>query len=42
MVPKFTERGFELIQTPPHVQAKLRAAVDKAVADFVSIATSME
>lgn len=34
LVPKFTEVGFELIQTPKHVQDKLKEAVDKGVANW--------
>ncbi len=34
MVPRFTEVGFELISTPPSVQAKLKAVLDKAVKNF--------
>jgi len=34
MVPRFTETGFELIDTPPHLQAKLKAAVDNALANW--------
>lgn len=37
MLPRFTERGFEVIQTPPHVYAKLKKAVDDAVADWDNI-----
>jgi len=31
MVPRFTEVGFEVIQTPPAVHAKLKAAVDEGL-----------
>lgn len=34
MLPRFTELGFEVRQTPPHVHAKLRATIDAAVANF--------
>lgn len=34
MLPTFTDAGFELIQTPPAVHAKLKAAVDAAVAHW--------
>lgn len=37
MLPKFTKRGFDVIQTPPHVHAKLRAAIDKALGDWDTI-----
>lgn len=32
MLPRFTENGFKVVETPPDVQAKLKAAVDKALA----------
>lgn len=31
MVPRFTERGFKVIQTPADVQARLKAALDRAL-----------
>jgi hypothetical protein len=34
LVPAFTDVGFKVIQTPPHVHAKLKAAVDAAVAKW--------
>jgi hypothetical protein len=34
MMPTFTTLGFEVIQTPPHIHAKLKAAVDAAVENF--------
>lgn len=37
MLPKFTDVGFAVIQTPPEVQAKLKKAIDAAVADFDNI-----
>jgi hypothetical protein len=37
MLPKFTDVGFAIIQTPPHVQAKLKKAVDAAVGNFDNI-----
>ncbi|RYG64376.1 hypothetical protein EON64_14120 [archaeon] len=37
MVPRFTALGFELIDTPPSVQAKLKAALDRAVLNFDSL-----
>jgi hypothetical protein len=37
MLPRFTEKGFGIIQTPAHVHAKLKAAVDKALEDWDSI-----
>lgn len=37
MLPKFTENGFAVIKTPPHVHAKLKKAVDDAVVNWESI-----
>ena len=37
LVPTFTEQGFDVIDTPPEVHAKLKAAVDKAVEDFENL-----
>lgn len=37
MVPRFTEVGFKVIQTPPEVQALLKGAVDNALEDFDNI-----
>ena len=37
MVPKFTQRGFDLIDTPPEVHAKLLNAVQAAIDDIDSI-----
>ncbi len=37
MLPKFTSRGFRIIQTPAHVHAKLKAAVDKALENWDEI-----
>ena len=37
MLPRFTERGFDVIQTPPHVQAKLKKVIDEAVANWDTI-----
>lgn len=34
MMPKFTEQGFDLIQTPPSVHAKLKAAVDAGIENW--------
>jgi len=34
LVPRFTELGFEVVSTPPEVQAKLKAAVDQGVENF--------
>ena len=36
-LPPFTDVGFQVVQTPPHVHAKLKAAVDKAVAQWDSL-----
>eukprot|EP01035_Chromulina_nebulosa_P013971 gene13971-18501_t len=32
MLPRFTERGFDVVKTPAHIQAKLKRAVDEGVA----------
>lgn len=37
MVPRFTEKGFQLIQTPPEVQARLKAMLDKGLENFDGI-----
>ena len=37
MVPRFTPKGFEVIQTPPEAQALLKKAVDDALLDFDNI-----
>lgn len=37
MLPRFTEKGFDVIQIPSHVYAKLKQAVDKALEDWDSI-----
>lgn len=37
LVPRFTERGFEIIKTPPHVHEKLKAALDKGIAKWDSL-----
>ena len=37
MVPRFTEHGFKVIQTPPEIQAMLKKAVDDAIVNFESI-----
>ena len=42
MVPKFTDVGFKLIKTPAHVQAKLKAALDKALENYDSIPIESE
>ena len=34
MLPRFTEHGYDVIDTPTHIQAKLKAMIDKAVKDF--------
>lgn len=34
MVPSFTQTGFKLFDTPPHVHAKLKAALDKGLENF--------
>lgn len=34
LVPRFTEKGFDLVDTPPHIHEKLRAAVDAGIKDF--------
>lgn len=35
--PPFTEVGFQVVQTPPHIHAKLKAAVDAGVANWDSL-----
>ena len=37
LVPRFTERGFEIQKTPAHLQAKMKAVLDKALEDFDNI-----
>lgn len=37
MVPRFTEVGFEVRQTPPEVQSKLKREVDKALANWDNV-----
>jgi len=37
MVPRFTEQGFDVIQTPAHAQEKLKKAFDKALLDWDNI-----
>lgn len=37
MLPTFTKHGFKVIKTPAHVHAKLKKAVDDAVANFDAI-----
>lgn len=37
MLPRFTEQGFEVVKTPEHVHAKLKAAVDEGVANWDSL-----
>jgi len=37
MVPRFTEQGFDVIQTPAHVQEKLKKAFDQALLDWDNI-----
>lgn len=37
MVPRFTPNGFKVIQTPPDVQAALKAALDKGLENFDKI-----
>lgn len=34
MLPKFTEKGFDLVRTPPSVQAKLKAAVENGIRNW--------
>jgi len=34
MLPRFTEHGYDVIDTPKHIQAKLKAMIDRAVKDF--------
>ena len=34
MLPRFTEHGYDVIDTPKHIQAKLKAMIDTAVKDF--------
>lgn len=37
MVPRFTPNGFKVIQTPPEIQAALKAELDKALLDYDKI-----
>ena len=37
LVPKFTSRGFEVIDTPPAIHAKLKAAVDAGVENWENL-----
>jgi predicted PurR-regulated permease PerM len=37
LVPSFTEKGFDIIDTPPHIQEKLLRAVQKGIDDFDSL-----
>lgn len=37
LVPRFTDRGFEVIQTPKKIQDKLAAAVNKALENWEEI-----
>lgn len=37
MLPKFTAKGFEVIQTPLHVYNKLKTAVDQAIDNWENI-----
>lgn len=37
MVPRFTEKGFKLMQTPASIQAKLKAALDRGLLNFDAI-----
>jgi hypothetical protein len=37
LVPKFTTKGFEVVQTPPHIAAILRDAVAHAIEDWDNI-----
>lgn len=37
LVPRFTPMGFKLMQTPPSIQARLKAALDKALENFDAI-----
>lgn len=34
MVPKFTERGFDVVDTPPEIQEKLLAAVNEGLLNW--------
>ena len=34
LVPNFTEVGFEVVQTPPHLQARLLTAVENGLSKF--------
>jgi len=37
LVPRFTERGFEVIETPPHVHEKLKAVLERGIARWNSL-----
>lgn len=37
MLPKFTENGFQVIQTPSHVHAKLKNAVDEGIRNWENL-----
>ena len=39
LVPRFTPVGFKRVKTPAHLQAKLKAAVDRALVDWEGIRT---
>lgn len=34
LVPKFTPKGFEVVQTPPHIATMLHDAVSQAIEDW--------
>ena len=34
MLPRFTERGFDVVRTPAHIHAKLKKAVDEGIANW--------
>ena len=36
-MPRFTSHGFEVRQTPLHIQAQLRAALDEGLQRFESL-----
>jgi hypothetical protein len=37
MIPRFTPNGFQLIQTPPHIQAKLKEHLDRGLERFENL-----
>ena len=37
MVPAFTEKGFDVIDTPAHIQEKLLKAVNKGLENFETL-----